>query len=536
MKKYFLISLLVFILGVSRIEAMTIKPTGATQGARGSQVEIYLTLTRTASEKPVSAVDGTLNYDNNYLTLTSQSSLLTDWTKLSGVSNGTPFAYANLSLDNLITKTSENIVKLVFQIKENAPVGNTSLNVVNPSATDEKGDGVNITGGSHTLKILSNINTLSRIKIDGESLSNFNSNTLTYNKTVSGNKTSITLSADKTDANSKVEGLGTKNLNYGLNTFKIVVTSEIGTKKEYVLNITREDNRSKVNTLKTLSLSSGNINFNSNTLTYNVKVAHNVEKIKISSTLTDSKSTYVTGFGNREVSLKYGANQVLIKVKAENGSEKTYTLNITREDNRSKVNTLKRLSLSNGNINFRSDIKSYEIKVLENIEKVSIMSELTDPKSKYVTGFGNRDVNLKNGVNQVLVKVQAENGSINTYTLNIIRGETEEEKGKNANIKTLVVKNHEINFSTYTMEYEVLIKNENKLELEVVLENGEASYEINGNENLQNGSVVIIKVTSSDKSVINEYKLNIKEKVEEVLPDDDNNTNDDRNDKQLKEL
>ena len=46
---------------------------------------------------------------------------------------------------------------------------------------------------------------------------------------------------------------------------------------------------------------------------------------------------------------------------------------------------------------------------------------MTDAKSKYVDGYGNRKIELKEGNNKIEIKVQAENGDIGIYTFNIIK-------------------------------------------------------------------------------------------------------------------
>ena len=533
MKKVFIALLLLFTCINTR--ALTLKPTGATKGGRGSDVTVYVTLTREDSDKKISGLDGVLSYDSKVLTLKSQSNLLAsnNWTELSPVSNNGKFGYANLTFNNLIGDKNKNVVKLVFNISSSASFGNTNITISNPSATDDSGDGVTISGGTLSLNVLSNVNTLSSLKIDNVSVDNFSSETTSYSKTVDAS--SITISANATDTKATITGLGTKNLNYGLNTFKIVVTSEAGNKKEYILNITRRDTRSKVNTLKSLKLSSGTINFKSDTTTYNVNVEKSVSSITITSELTDSKAKYVTGYGNRKVTLKEGLNTVLIKVTAENGDIRTYTLNITREssknNNESNVNTLKSLKLSSGTINFKSDITTYDVSVEQSVSSITITSELTDSKAKYVTGYGNRKVTLKDGLNTILIKVMAENESVKTYTLNIIRGEIQMDPNdkSNAYIQGITIDNYNINFSKDVFEYNLQINNEASLNIVVQMENGNASYEILNNENLKDGSQIIINTTSSDGENKLEYKINISSKQNVVDDNKNNNVKDDSN-------
>ena len=193
------------------------------------------------------------------------------------------------------------------------------------------------------------------------------------------------------------------------------------------------------------------------------------------------------------------------------------------KDTRSSINTLKTLSLSSGKINFNANTNNYDIQVDEDVNKVKITSELTDTKSKYVNGFGNREVELKMGLNKILVKVMAENESIRTYTLNITRGEIKTKTTQtidniiNCKIKELIIDGYEIDFSSDTLEYDLTIKDEDKLDIKVELENKKATYEILGNENLENGRIIIIKVKSEDGSIL-KYKINI---IEGDIDDND---------------
>lgn len=66
-----------------------------------------------------------------------------------------------------------------------------------------------------------------------------------YDLTVSYDTQIITIKATAEDAKSIVTGAGQKALKVGNNTYNIVVTAEDGTKKEYIINITRENENIK---------------------------------------------------------------------------------------------------------------------------------------------------------------------------------------------------------------------------------------------------------------------------------------------------
>lgn len=88
-----------------------------------------------------------------------------------------------------------------------------------------------------------------------------------------------------------------------------------------------EVKKSSVNTLSSLTISEGELSpkFDASTTTYSVEV-EDIEKLKISATVKDSKSK-VSGAGT--VDLEEGKNSFSLVVTAEDGSKKTYKLNIT---------------------------------------------------------------------------------------------------------------------------------------------------------------------------------------------------------------
>ena len=72
----------------------------------------------------------------------------------------------------------------------------------------------------------------------------------------------------------------------------------------------------------------------------------------------------------------------------------------------------------------------------------------------------------------------------------------------------LEIEDHDLSFSKQNNEYEIKIGNENKLNINPVLEDESATYEILGNKNLKNGSKVKINVIAEDGSK-STYILNI---------------------------
>ena len=83
--------------------------------------------------------------------------------------------------------------------------------------------------------------------------------------------------------------------------------------------------------LKSLKVSGYSLSptFSSGRTSYSLKVPNNVTKLNISATPEDSKAKVTSVTGNK---LNVGVNTVTITVQAENGTQKKYTIKVTRAD------------------------------------------------------------------------------------------------------------------------------------------------------------------------------------------------------------
>lgn len=86
----------------------------------------------------------------------------------------------------------------------------------------------------------SNNNNLSNIELDIGNI-NFNKDILEYNIEVLNDVNSFTINATKEDEKANIEGIGKHELNVGLNEFRLVVTAEDNSKKEYIIKVTRKE-------------------------------------------------------------------------------------------------------------------------------------------------------------------------------------------------------------------------------------------------------------------------------------------------------
>ena len=393
--------------------------------------------------------------------------------------------------------TTLNIASVVFSVSNNVTYGNKSVVLKSYDVLEET---------THNFKILSSNNYLSSLTVSGIDFL-FNRNTTTYNLETTRDSVSINATVMDTNSNFK-EGYGPRsvNLNYGKNTFQIIVVAQNGSTNTYTLNIERLDQRSGNNDLKELKVSEGTLSpsFNKNTLTYNVSVPHDVKSVAIEATKEVTSSTYVNGFGPRTIDLVDGLTTAQIKVKSETGIEKTYTLNITKSE-KSSNNYLKAVKLSNATINFDKNVYEYKVNVLYNVLEMEIIAVPEDIKAK-VEKQGNKALVI--GENTFIVNVIAENGSVLTYKFIINRLEEGRVLSSNNYLSELLISKYPIDFNKDLTNYNIKIEDESRLTISYNQEDPNATVLIEGNNALKNGSKIFIKVTSEDKQV-RTYTINI---------------------------
>ena len=274
-------------------------------------------------------------------------------------------------------------------------------------------------GTSVTAFILGTNANLASLSLSAGSLSpTFNAETTSYTATVDAS--SVVINAT-TVTGATLTGIGTKNLNYGNNSFYLIVTAEDGvTKKTYSITINRPDNRSSNNKLKELAVSNTDIKFNGGT-SYTSTVENNITSVNISATASDSRST-ISGAGKKD--LQVGSNVYQLIVTAENGSQQIYVITIIRkpksgeELNLSKINTLESLSIEGVSLDFDSKKLVYNLSVENNISEVKLKYKLSDTKSSAVV---EGKTQLEVGVNKISIIVTAENGETKIYVLYIER-------------------------------------------------------------------------------------------------------------------
>ena len=148
----------------------------------------------------------------------------------------------------------------------------------------------------------------------------------TYDATVGVKVESVLITATANDSSATITGTGTKQLNPGLNTFNIKVTSSNGAESTYTINITRsnEDINPTLQSSKLKSLRIDNLALELGTKTNYI---YSINKETSSLNLnyeTESETATVKVEGNEN--LKSGFNIVKVTVTEKNNDKTEYTI------------------------------------------------------------------------------------------------------------------------------------------------------------------------------------------------------------------
>ena len=255
---------------------------------------------------------------------------------------------------------------------------------------------------------------------------------------------------------------------------------------------------SNENRLNNLNVIGENIKFDKNTNTYELTTTK--EKINIQAELVDTNARYEQNFGPREVSLNYGEQLINIIVIAESNEKNTYTLKVTRQDNRSTNDNLSNIVLSLGELSpkFSKDVLNYTVEVPNNVSSLTITASLEDKKAEFVSGYGSRTVDLKLGENIILIQAQAEKGNTKTYTIKVNRNY----KGANNYLKSITLSSGTLNFNKDIFEYKINVDyNTKELLISAIAEEETSTVEVVGNKELVVGeNIYKIKVLAENKS------------------------------------
>ena len=353
---------------------------------------------------------------------------------------------------------------------------------------------------TQSINVQSSVNTLKSITINGNKVNNFNKNVANYN--LNTNSKTITIGATPSSNKATVTGTGTKNLSCGNNIYTLSVKAQNGSVNNYKISVNRKcDN----NYLKGINISSGSLSpeFKSDVYDYTVKVGKDIERISISG-VRNTNSQKITGEVSNQL-LKSGKNNFALSVTDDGASTKTYNI-VVEKSNSDKKLLLSNLSLSSGTIEFNPNVFEYETKVLYDIQKINVLATPQDTTSK-VTVEGNE--NLEVGENIITITLKDDVNGEQVYKVKVNRLNEGETLGDNANIKDITIKGYNLQFNYDKDSYKLVIGKEKMLDIKVMMDDENATYEIQGNNDLKDGSIIKILTKSVDGSKTKTYTIEI---------------------------
>lgn len=263
-----------------------------------------------------------LNYDSSKLTFVSAQGL-----NNFGVEVGSYFVADSSSPVN----GTKAIATLYFKATSNFKIGEkTTISL----GTGEGSDGDNLMTSSYssiTISVIKpkNSNTYLKNLSVSEGDLVFNKNTTSYKVIVDNKIEEIVVNATAEESSSKVSGTGKKYLEIYSNFYNIVVTSESGTQKTYVVEVIRKDEDgnakelSNINTLELLEVKDYPFVFSNEISEYTILLNNN-KKLEINTKATDENSSVSI---KEPSSYKTGNNEIIIEVISERGEKKEYKIN-----------------------------------------------------------------------------------------------------------------------------------------------------------------------------------------------------------------
>lgn len=173
--------------------------------------------------------------------------------------------------------------------------------------------------------------------------------------------------------------------------------------------------------------------FKPGTISYNVTVPSDVESVEVYAYPADSKNAKVSGTGVK--TLQEGTNELSVVVTAEDGTTKTYTINVTREsvtksENEEKTTNesvsqtevkdgLSELKIGDLELTPSFDANIYEYKVEYIGEDTTLNIEATPTDERYIVDISGNE-GLEEGENTITILVSDKDGNnIATYQVTV---------------------------------------------------------------------------------------------------------------------
>ena len=273
----------------------------------------------------LNGIEGVINYDKDVLDLVGISS-----NSLDEYSNYNYLTSKYLYASNEVLDEDSVVLTFTFKAKM---VQNTNIKMTEEKAAIDGTEVKMLSNSDINIKIVRALSTNNDIKSLTSSIG-------TFNKPFDKDVLNYTLYVDYWINSVKLNGvLGDEYAStlafkeyalVGDNTvITLPVVAENGDIKYYTINVVKVYPKSTNNYLSKLEIEGYEIDFNKDILEYSINVSYDVETLDITAVAEDSSSR-VNIYGNNE--FKEGENTVTVIVTAEDGSERTYTITVNKDD------------------------------------------------------------------------------------------------------------------------------------------------------------------------------------------------------------
>lgn len=412
----------------------------------------------------------------------------------------------------------------------NLNFGTNNLITVRVTAQD------GITTKDYTIRVnrpYSTDNTLSALSLSSGALNEvFTAGVTEYTANVPNGVSSVVVLYTVADNTASAAVSGGSPLGVGANTVTVSVTAQNGSVKVYTITVTRAPSGNAFLSGLTVSPGTMSSTFSPVVTSYTVNTGNDVSAITITPTAWDTTAritvngiTVSSGNASEAIPINVGNNYVPVVVTAEDGSETTYMLTVVRA--MSGNGDLSGITVGEGALNpaFTSSTTYYTVSVDNSVTSITLGITTDDEHATFTVngahGYDNSrpytEHNLNVGQTAVTIAVTAQDGTVKTYTVTIIR-----QSSSNANLSGIGLSRGAITgFNPNVTDYTVQVEHvDSYIRVTPLVENALAVIQVNGSVVASGGTsnpidlaygsnVVSIQVIAPDGVSLKTYHLTV---------------------------
>lgn len=242
-------------------------------------------------------------------------------------------------------------------------------------------------------------------------------------------------------------------------------------------------------------------------------------KVYEGSTSMNKKGTIkfkATKAGDYDISLISDDGETTYKTVTISVNEKTTTTKTTTTTTKAKSdnNYLESITVNGEQIESFDKTKTKYFVEVENKVKKATVKATSEDEASTVTIDGPKVLEV--GDNEYIISVKSESNTTKFYKVIVTR--KDEEESSNTDIKSIKIRGYRLNFDKNSKTFYLNIKKEDtELDITVNTKDKKANYDIEGNENLEDGSVVKIIVTAQNGDT-DTYRIIIQKESTNIIP------------------